>query len=101
MATLAFHVVIKPAPGQAAAVEEFLRWAKPRIDNEPGTRSWHALKAEDGSYAIFDTFDDEDARQTHLWGKVGDELRRHDADGVIFAESPQITRLTILASKQS
>ena len=99
MTKLAFHVVIKPAPGQDAAVEEFLQWAKPRIDEEAGTKVWYGLRNENGAYEIFDTFDDEDARQAHWFGKVGDALRAKAAEGVIFAAEPVISKLNVLAFK--
>lgn len=99
MTRFAYHVTIDAAPGQTDAVEEFLFWALPRIEEELGTKSWYALSAGNGRYEIFDTFDDEDARQTHLQGKVGDALRAKAAEGVIFARDPEIVELTILAEK--
>lgn len=100
MTNLAFHVVITAAPGRATDVEAFLHWAKAKIDDEPGTKTWYALRTDEGVYEIFDTFDDEAGRQAHWFGQVGDALRAKAQEGVLFAGEPRISKLTILASKE-
>jgi quinol monooxygenase YgiN len=97
MAKLALYVPLKAKPGKEAEVGEFLRAALPLVQAEIGTLSWYAIEEAPDRFAIFDTFDSEQDRQAHLDGKVGAALIARASD--LFAEPPQIHKLSILASK--
>lgn len=99
MAKVALYVPLKAKSGQEHAVEEFLRSALPLVEAEPGTKSWYAIKEGPGSFAIFDTFDDETGREAHLNGKVAAALMEKAKSGEMFAETPQIYKLDLLATK--
>lgn len=97
MAKLALYVPLKAKSGKEAAVAEFLRSALPLVQAEIGTLNWYAIEEAPGRFAIFDTFDSEEDRQAHLDGKVGAALMAKAEE--LFAEPPQIHKLSLLASK--
>ncbi len=97
MAKLALYVPLKAKPGKESEVAAFLRSALPLVQEEPGTLNWYAIEEAPGQYAIFDTFDSEEDRQAHLDGKVAAALMEKGSD--LFAEAPQIHKLSILAAK--
>jgi quinol monooxygenase YgiN len=66
-----------PKSGHEAAVEQFLRDAKPLVDDEPDTTAWFGIKLDDGHYGIFDVFPDHLGRFKHLTGHVARELAKH------------------------
>jgi len=39
-------------------------------EEEPGTTTWYAVRFDHNTFAIFDAFPDEAARDAHLAGKV-------------------------------
>lgn len=97
MPKLALYVPLKAKPGKESDVAEFLTSALPLVQAEPGTLTWYAIQEGRGEYAIFDTFDTEDDRQAHLDGKVAAALMNKAEE--LFAEPPQIHKLTLLAFK--
>jgi len=84
-------------PGKEEEVERFLRGALPLAEAEPGTRTWFALRFGPTSFGIYDTFDTEAARQTHLDGPIAAALM--ERAGELLAGPPQIDRVDLLASK--
>jgi quinol monooxygenase YgiN len=100
MTKFALYVPIEAKPGKEEAVAEFLRSAVPLVNAEPGTISWYAIQEGPSSFAIFDTFDDEDGRDAHLNGQVAAALMAKAEEGELFAKPPQIYKLSILADKR-
>jgi len=99
MTKLALYVPLRARPGKEKAVADFLRSAVPLVNAEPGTRTWYALQDGPASFAIFDTFDDEAGRNTHLNGKVAAALMERVKAGDLFAQTPEIFKLEIIAEK--
>ena len=99
MAKFALYVPLEAKPGKENEVAEFLRSAVPLVNAEPGTMSWYAIQEGPSSFAIFDTFDDEAGRDAHLNGKVAAALMEKIAEGDLFAKTPQIHKLGIIADK--
>jgi len=100
MPKFALYVPLKANPGKESDVADFLTSALPLVQDEPGTLTWYAIQEGPGTYAIFDTFDTfdtEEDRQAHLDGKVAGALM--DKAEELFAEPPQIHKLTLLAAK--
>ena len=97
MPKLALYVPVKAKPGRESDIAAFLKSALPLVQDEPGTLTWYAIEEGPGAYAIFDTFDTEEDRQAHLDGKVAAALMEKAED--LFAEPPQIHKLTLLAAK--
>ncbi len=97
MPKFALYVPLKAKPGKESDVAAFLKSALPLVQDEPGTLTWYAIEEAPGAYAIFDTFDTEDDRRAHLEGKVAAALMEKAED--LFADPPQIHKLTLLAAK--
>jgi quinol monooxygenase YgiN len=99
MTKFALYVPLEAKPGKEEELAEFLRSAVPMVDEEPGTISWFAIQEGPSHFAIFDTFDNEAGREAHLNGKVAAALMEKVRAGDLFANTPQIHRLEILADK--
>jgi quinol monooxygenase YgiN len=99
MAKFALLVELKAKPGKESEVEAFLEKEASIARKEPGTLSWHAAKVEGepGVYRIFDTFNDEAARETHLKGEAGQELTANAEK--LFSVAPKVYRLQVVAQK--
>ncbi len=98
MAKFALLVEMKAIPGKEAEIEVFLEKEASLVRGEAGTLSWHAAKVEGetGIYRVFDTFDNEAAREAHLNGEAGQEFI--ERAGELFSEA-KINRLTVVAQK--
>ena len=98
MAKFALLVEMKAKPGKEVEIEAFLEKEASLVRGEPGTLSWHAAKieGETGVYRVFDTFEDEAAREAHLHGEAGQEFV--EKAGELFSEA-KIHRLTVVAQK--
>jgi quinol monooxygenase YgiN len=99
MTKFALYVPLQAKPGKEKEVADFLRSAVPLVNDEPGTISWFAIQEGPSSFAIFDTFDDESGRDAHLNGKVAAALMEKIKAGELFAKTPEIHKIGILADK--
>src|ERR1700757_3906922 len=99
MSKYALYVPLQAKPGKEKEVAEFLRSAVPLVNAEVGTTSWFAIQEGPSRFAIFDTFDDEAGRNAHLNGKVAAALMEKAKAGDLFAKTPEIHRIDILADK--
>jgi quinol monooxygenase YgiN len=99
MTKYALYVPLEAKPGKEKEVVDFLRSAVPLVDAEPGTISWFAIQEGPAKFAIFDTFDDEAGRNAHLNGKVAAALMEKAKSGDLFAKTPEIHKMGILADK--
>jgi len=97
MAKYALYVPLKAKAGKEADVEAFLKQGASMAQAEAGTVTWYALKESDGAYAVFDTFDDEAARDAHLNGPIAKALMAKAAE--LFSGPLQIHRIEIVANK--
>lgn len=84
-------------PGKEAEVEAFLRCGQPLVENEPGTIAWFGVRMGPSTFGIFDVFRDEAGRDAHLSGLVAAALMEKAPD--LFASSPRIDKLDVLAAK--
>ncbi|KAJ7716687.1 hypothetical protein B0H16DRAFT_1388619 [Mycena metata] len=85
---------------QVNATQKFLKGAIPLVQAEPGTIQWYGVQftdVEPPTFAIFDTFNSEDDRNTHLNGKVAGALFAN-AD-TLFDATPVVNKANVLASK--
>jgi quinol monooxygenase YgiN len=99
MTKLALYVPLEAKPGKENEVADFLRSAIPLVNAESGTISWFAIQEGPSSFAIFDTFNDEDGREAHLNGRVAAALMEKVRAGDLFAKMPEIHKIAILADK--
>ena len=99
MAKFAFLVELKAKPGKESELEAFLNKEAALVRQEPGTLSWHAAKdeAEPGTFVIFDTFDTELDRKTHMTGEAGKELAANAEK--LLSGAPKIYQLQIVAER--
>jgi len=99
MSKLALYVRLEAKPGKEKDLADFLRSALPLVNAESGTVSWFAIQHGPGVFAIFDTFDNEAGREAHLNGRVAAALMDKVKAGDLFANTPAIQKLDILADK--
>lgn len=97
MLTFGFLVEFEARPGKEADVAQFLVDAKTLVDAEPGTIAWFAFQLGPRTFRIFDAFNSEDDRQTHLQGNVSQAIE--DRNEELFATTPTITPVDLLAVK--
>ena len=96
MLTKALLVRLEALPGKEAELADFLKQARSIVMEEPGTIAWFAIQFGPSTFGVYDVFPDDEAREAHLAGGVGQALGPNT--GVLFAE-PQIEKIDILADK--
>ncbi len=96
MLTKALLVRLEALPGKEAELEEFLTGARSIVMDEPGTIAWFAIRFGPSTFGVFDVFPDDEARDAHLAGGVGQALGPNT--GVLFSE-PHIEKIDLLADK--
>jgi quinol monooxygenase YgiN len=99
MSKLGIWAVLESKPGKEQEVEAFLKSAQPLAEAEEQTISWYAIKLGPGKFGIFDTFADEKGREAHLHGEIAKAL--FAKAGELLAKAPEISKLDILAAKDS
>jgi quinol monooxygenase YgiN len=97
MVSVALYVPLEAKPDKVGDVEQFLREARALADEEPGTTAWFALRTGPTSFAIFDVFPDEQARQAHVGGEIAQALMARADE--LLATAPSINQLDVVASK--
>ncbi|MBA2495347.1 MAG: antibiotic biosynthesis monooxygenase [Acidobacteria bacterium] len=97
MVKKAIFVKLKAKSGKEAEVEAFLNSGLQLVEDEPLTVNWYALKFDDSTFGIFDTFNGEEGRDAHLNGKVAEALMAKADE--LLAESPKIEKVDVLAAK--
>jgi quinol monooxygenase YgiN len=95
--THALYAPLEAKPDKAEELQTFLREAQTLAEQEPGTAAWFALRMGPTTFAIFDVFPDEGARQAHLNGEIAKALMEHADD--LLASPPRIHELDVIASK--
>ena len=91
MAKYALYVSLKAKPGKEKDVEAFLKQGAEMAKKEAGTVNWYGLKEDEGSYSVFDTFNDEAGRDAHLNGEIAKALMAKASE--LFANPPQIHKI--------
>ncbi|MEO6522865.1 MAG: antibiotic biosynthesis monooxygenase [Mucilaginibacter sp.] len=97
MKNLGLLVTLEAKPGKEAEVEAFLKSALPLAQNEPGTLTWYVFKINANTFGIYDTFGNEQDRQTHLSGPIAEALMAKAAE--LLAKPLLIQSIDVLASK--
>jgi quinol monooxygenase YgiN len=78
-------------------VAKFLEKALELVKKEPTTINWYALRLSPNTFGVFDTFNNEDGRQRHLNGPVGQALMA--AAPELFTSPPSIDPVEVLELK--
>lgn len=94
--TRGFLVTLTAKPGREDEVAAFLTTAERLVHEEPGTKQWFGFRVDTTTFGIFDTFDDEPDRQTHLHGEVRKAL---EANAELFDGAPVIVPVDLVGTK--
>lgn len=97
MVKKALFAKLKAKPGKEAELEAFLNSGLELAQDEELTVNWYALKFDDSTFGIFDTFEGEDGRNAHLNGEIAKALMAKADE--LLAESPKIEKIDLLAVK--
>jgi len=90
-------VRIEAKPEYADQIEATLRGAQALAEQEPGTEAWFAFRQDATTFGIFDTFNDDQARQTHLQGPIAGALGA--IAQTMLSAPPVITPVDLLGVK--
>ena len=97
MVKLAFVARFEAKPGKEEEVAKFLEVALEMARKEPTTVTWYALRLSRNTFGVFDTFHNEDGRQKHLNGPIGQALMAKAPE--LFSSPPSIEPVQVLGSK--
>ena len=97
MLTRSLFVRLEAKPGKEKEVAAFLDHGLQLANAETTTPLWFALRTGDRTFAIFDSFEDEDGRQRHLNGPIAKALMAQAPN--LLAAPPVIERLDVLGAK--
>ncbi|MGI9112039.1 MAG: putative quinol monooxygenase [Gaiellaceae bacterium] len=84
-------------PGKEADVASFLETGRTLVGDEPATTAWFGIRFDESEFVIFDVFPDDEGRQAHLSGPVGQALQEQGPE--LLAQSPTIEQVDVLWSK--
>ncbi|MCX4911688.1 putative quinol monooxygenase [Streptomyces sp. NBC_00878] len=90
-------VRIEAKPEYADQVEAALRGAQELAEQERHTVTWFAFRQDATTFGVFDTFDDEQGRQSHLQGRIAAALG--EMAQTMFSSPPVITPVDLLGVK--
>ena len=90
-------VRLEAKPGKEAEVAAFIKSALALAIAEPFTLRWYALQLGPSTFGIFDTFENEEGRQSHLSGEIAKALMANAA--ALLAVPPVIEMVEVLAVK--
>jgi quinol monooxygenase YgiN len=88
---------IEAKPEHADEVEAMLRGAVELAEKEPGTVTWYSFRQNATTFGVFDTFDDEQGRQSHLEGEIAAALM--GSAETLLSSAPIITKVDLLGVK--
>ncbi len=97
MLKLSLLVRLEAKPGKENEVADFLQQGLQLANQETTTPLWFALRLGPTTFAIFDAFENEDGRQTHLNGPIAKALM--DNAPRLLATPPVIERVEVLGAK--
>ena len=99
MTKLAFVARFEAKPGKEEEVAQFLEVALDMARKEPTTINWYAFRLSHSTFGVFDTFNDENGRQKHLNGPIGQALMAKAPE--LFSSPPSIEPVEVLGSKNA
>lgn len=97
MHNVALLVTMKAKPGKEETVSDFLKSALELANQEEATLSWFALRIDESTFKVFDTFADDSGRQAHLNGEIAKQLMANAEE--LLSEPPVIKQVDVLAAK--
>jgi quinol monooxygenase YgiN len=97
MLTESLFVRLEAKPGKEQEVAAFLAQGLTLANQEATTPVWFALRLGPTTFAIFDSFRDEDGRQRHLNGPIARALMEQAPN--LLAAPPVIEPMDVLGVK--
>ncbi|HTS72235.1 MAG TPA: antibiotic biosynthesis monooxygenase [Gaiellaceae bacterium] len=95
--TIGILARLEAKPGKGPELAAFLESGRAIAAAEEGTVTWYAFKLDESTYGVFDTFENEDARQAHINGEIPRALGEIGPD--LLASDPDIRTIDIVAVK--
>jgi len=94
--TVGTRTILEAKPGKAQAVRDFLTGTLAVAQQESSL--WYAMEfPETNKFALVDLFPDNQARDTHLNGKIPAALSASSDE--LFVDSPDVVHVDVLAAK--
>ena len=84
-------------PGKERELQEFLEKGLEMAKEEPTTPLWFAVRFSPTAFAIFDAFEGDTGRQTHLDGPIAKALLTQAAG--LLAQPPVIEHWDVVGAK--
>lgn len=97
MLTYSLLVRLEAKPGKENDVAAFLSQGLELANQERTTPVWFALRLGPTTFAIFDAFENEAGRQTHLAGPIAKALMENAP--TLLSAPPVIERADVLGAK--
>jgi quinol monooxygenase YgiN len=97
MLALSLLVRLEAKPGKEKEVAAFLAQGLQLANQETTTPLWFALRLGPTTFAIFDSFENEAGRQTHLAGPIAQALMANAP--TLLASPPVIEQAEVLGVK--
>lgn len=97
MIKVALMVRIEAKSGKEKEVENFIQGALPLAEAELDTITWYAIKINSSTFGVFDTFANDEGRNTHMAGEIAKALMANASE--LLATDPVIEYVDILAAK--
>jgi quinol monooxygenase YgiN len=97
MLKLALFVRLEAKAGKEQDVVEFLNQGLALANQEATTPMWFALRLGPATFGIFDAFENEAGRSTHLNGPIAQALMANAP--ALLAAPPTIERVEVLGAK--
>src|SRR4029077_4958890 len=98
MSKLGLLVRLEAKAGKEKAVEELITGAVSLAVREANTITWNAFRINKSTFGIYDTFQHEEGRKSHLNGKIAQALMSNASE--LFVTAPVIEPLDVLAVKE-
>ena len=83
--------------GKGPELGAFLQQGRELVMTENGTVTWYAFQISDTEYGIFDSFESEDARETHRAGALAKAIGSVTSE--LLATAPKVLPVKIVAAK--
>ena len=97
MKNIGILALLEARPGKEQALYDLLQGARALAVEEGATVTWYAVRQDERSFAIFDTFADEAGRNAHLSGKIAAALLGRADE--LLAKAPDIRKVDVIAAK--
>jgi quinol monooxygenase YgiN len=97
MEKFALLVRLNAKPGKEKELSDFIKSALPLAQAEAFTIKWYALQTGPSTFGIFDSFENEEGRKSHLAGQIAQALMKNAPQ--LLASDPVIEMVDLLAVK--